>query len=369
MGHKWRMFKTGLVLVPKPLRVPTRPLHFQLEPATGCNLRCKMCQVPAYSRDQFKTMSLDGFRHIFDQIRPIKVALSGAGEPFLNRDLVKIIRYAHERGASVLTTTNFTLCTSRLEEIVDSGLSLLKVSIDAARPETYAKIRGRDFHSRIVRDIKELQRIKKSKHSPTPYLRLQFVLQSDSIDEAAEVVDLAHELGANSIYYQPLETLLVAERKEELTRGVTFDLLRSRLIEARDRAAKVGIGSNAGILVENLDSYYRKYGRGVPDEPPRRVCLLPWFSCYITVDGDVRPCCSFGEGETLFFGNLFERSFEEIWNSEKYREFRRQSKERQLRYEVCRNCTPNRLREFVRLAGVLPGFLTSGPGASETIEA
>jgi len=369
MGHKLRMFGTGLVLAVKPLRVPARPLHFQLEPATGCNLRCKMCQVPSYTRDQFKTMSLDRFRHIFDQIRPIKVALSGAGEPFLNKDLLAIVRYARERGASVLTTTNFTLCSSKLEQIVDSGLSLLKVSIDAARPETYAKIRGRDFHARIVRDIRELQRLKKEKRSATPYLRLQFVLQADSIGEAAEVVDLAHELGADSIYYQPLETLLVADRKEELTHGVTFELLRRRLSEARDRAASLRIGSNAGILLKNLESYYRKYQRGVPDEPPGRVCLLPWFSCYITVDGNVRPCCSFGEGETLYFGNLFEQRFEEIWNSEKYREFRRQSKERQLRYEVCRNCTPNRLREFVRLAGVLPGFLTSGPSASETIEA
>jgi radical SAM protein with 4Fe4S-binding SPASM domain len=368
MANKWRMIRTGLTILRKPLNVPTRPLHFQLEPATGCNLRCKMCQVPHYPPEMFKNMSLDQFQHIFDQIRPIKVALSGAGEPFLNPELLEIIRYASHHGASVLTTTNFTLCTKKLEAIVDSGLSLIKVSIDAATPETYANIRGRDFHGRIVRDIKELQRIKKEKNSIKPYLRMQFVLQTDSIPEIAEVIELAHELGANSLYFQPLETLLVAERKEELIRDITFDDLKQRLAAARDRAQELGIGTNAGILIKNMEGYFRKYEKGVPEEPPQRICLLPWFSLYITVDGKVRPCCSFGEGETLFVGNLFEQSFEEIWNSEMYRKFRRDSLDRKLTYAVCRNCTPNRLRDFVRLAGVLPGFFGSACAADETTE-
>jgi len=369
MAHKWRMFKTGLTILGKPLKVHNRPLHFQLEPATGCNLRCRMCQVPDYPPEKFKNMPLEKFRHIFDQIDPIKVALSGAGEPFLNPDLLGIIRYAAGRGASVLTTTNFTLCTKKLEEIVDSGLSLIKISIDAARQDTYAKIRGRDFHERIVRDIRKLQRIKKEKQSKTPYMRLQFVLQADSISEIGEVVELAHELGANSLYFQPLETLLVAERKEELTAGVTFEDLKGRLAAARDRAEELRLGTNAGILVKSLESYFQKYKKGIPDEPPQRVCLLPWFSLYITVEGNVRPCCSFGEGETLVMGNLFEQSFEEIWNGERYRKFRQDALDKKLTYAVCRNCTPNRLRDFVRLAGVLPGFFGSAePVSTEGFE-
>ena len=364
MAHKWRMFSTGLTVLRKPLAVRTRPLHFQLEPATGCNLRCRMCQVPDYPKEMFKNMPLAKFRHVFDQIQPIKVALSGAGEPFLNPELLEIVRYAASHGASVLTTTNFTLCTNRLEEIVDSGLSLIKISLDAARPETYEKIRGRDFHARIVRDIRELQRLKQEKRSDTPYVRVQFVLQSDSIPEISEIVELAHELGANSLYFQPLETLLVAERKDELTRGVTFDDLKEKLSAAHDRARELRLGTNAGILVKSLSSYFQKYRDGIPEEPPQRICLLPWFSLYITVDGNVRPCCSFGEGETLVMGNLFEQSFDEIWNGERYRKFRRDALDRKLTYTVCRNCIPNRLRDFVRLAGVLPGFFGSADSVS-----
>jgi hypothetical protein len=55
-------------------------------------------------------------------------------------------------------------------------------------------------------------------------------------------------------------------------------------------------------------------------------------------------------------GNLFQEPFERIWNSEKYRAFRRASQDRRLSYLVCRNCTPNRLRDFLDLSAVLPGF-------------
>ena len=356
MAHLWRMFRTGLTILRKPLVVKTPPLHFQLEPATGCNLRCKTCQVPDYTPEQCKNMTLDQFKHIFNQTRPIKVALSGAGEPFLNPDLLGIIRHARSGGASVLTTTNFTLCTKKLEEIIASGLSLIKISLDSVMPETYEKIRGRPFFDRIVRDIEELQRLKREAGSRTPFIRLQFVLQSDNLGEVVPMVDLAHRLGANSVYFQPLETLLIPDRKEELTRGVEFESLRRRLSAARDRAAELKLGTNAGVLVPHLESYFRKYEPGIPQEPPQRVCLLPWFSLYITVDGNVRPCCSFGEGETFVLGNLFEESFSEIWNSEKYQRLRRQALDRQLRYTVCRNCTPNRLIDFVKLTGVLPGF-------------
>jgi len=365
MAHLWRMMRSGLTVLRKPLTVRTAPLHFQLEPATGCNLRCQTCQVPDYTPEQKKNMTLRQFQHIFDQIRPIKVALSGAGEPFLNPDLLGIVRHAKSGGASVLTTTNFTLCTRKLAEIVDSGLDLIKISLDAARPETYRKIRGADFFDRIIRDIEGLQEAKRRKNSPTPFIRLQFVLQSDNLDQIEEMIDLAQRLGANSVYFQPLETLLIQDRKEDLTRSVEYEALRTRLEAAERRARLAHIGTNAGVLLRSLPSYFRKYEPGIPSEPPQRVCLLPWFSLYITVDGNVRPCCSFGEGETLVLGNLFEQRFSDIWNNEKYQAFRRQALERRLTYTVCRNCTPNRLRDFVRLSGVLPGFMRPCPGPRE----
>ena len=207
--------------------------------------------------------------------------------------------------------------------------------------------------------------MKAQKRSATPFLRLQFVLQSENLGEIVEMVALAHRLKANSMYFQPLETLSVPDRKEELSRGVEFEILRRQLEAARDRAAELKVGTNAGVLLRSLPNYFRKYEVGIPETPPQRVCLLPWFSLYIAVNGDVRPCCSFAEGNVCNLGNLFEQSFAEIWNSEEYRRLRRQALGRKLTYFICRNCVPNRLRDFLSLSSVLPGFMRPCPSTPE----
>jgi MoaA/NifB/PqqE/SkfB family radical SAM enzyme len=50
-------------------------------------------------------------------------------------------------------------------------------------------------------------------------------------------------------------------------------------------------------------------------------CYIPWFHVRIMVDGTVRPCgrCN------LFFGNLQDSTFHEIWNGSAIRAFRLQA--------------------------------------------
>jgi len=356
-----RMLQAGIYSVLRPLRTPNRPIHFQLEPMVGCNLKCRTCTVPSYS--ETKRMTIGRFRHIFDQIRPLKIALSGAGEPFLNSDMFEIIRYARENGASVLTSTNFTVTRRRLQEFIDSGLNLLKISLDAATPETYEKIRGRDRFEAICEDIRTLNELKSGAGSPTPALRLQFVIQRDNIHELSLLPRLAKELNADSIYLQPLMTEMIPERRDGLTEGVDQETLECELRSAGREASRLGLGTNVPLLLRNLRHYWQlRYAEDTVNPPPDRVCLLPWFSLYITVDGGVRPCCSFGDSESLFLGNLLEQSIEEIWNGPAYVELRRKAKERRLDYGVCRQCIPNKLRDFVALRSVLPGFLGRGSG-------
>ncbi len=65
------------------------------------------------------------------------------------------------------------------------------------------------------------------------------------------------------------------------------------------------------------------------DEQERSsICeCLEWEVPFITADGIIYPCCAFTEGNMreimhkYAFGNIFETSFKEIWNSNEFREF------------------------------------------------
>ena len=64
-------------------------------------------------------------------------------------------------------------------------------------------------------------------------------------------------------------------------------------------------------------------------------CYMSWYSPFITWDGYVSPCCICTDKQVVF-GNVFEKPFREIWNSEEAREFRRQIKKK--RAGICSTC-------------------------------
>ena len=53
------------------------------------------------------------------------------------------------------------------------------------------------------------------------------------------------------------------------------------------------------------------------------ICTFPFDSAQISMQGDVFVCCP-PWCNSYSFGNIYEQSFDEIWNGEKAKEFRRQ---------------------------------------------
>jgi radical SAM protein with 4Fe4S-binding SPASM domain len=62
-------------------------------------------------------------------------------------------------------------------------------------------------------------------------------------------------------------------------------------------------------------------------------CSWPWRQCNIAVNGDVNPCC----GGLPPMGNIYEKPFEEIWNSERYMDLRA-TVNTSDRWPACRKC-------------------------------
>ena len=85
----------------KPLTVQRPPLHIQLEFTTFCNLNCKPCLRSKYMKQPPRHLTPAEFRRIVEPIRPIKLSLSGGGEPFLSPHLFDLIRLAKSFGATM----------------------------------------------------------------------------------------------------------------------------------------------------------------------------------------------------------------------------------------------------------------------------
>src|SRR6195952_2117340 len=131
------------------------PVCLYLEVTNRCNLLCETCPRTFEDLEPPADMSWELFTRIVDQVPNVaRVVLHGVGEPMLVKELPRMIRYLKDRGTYVLFNTNGTLLNpKKFQEIIDTGLDELRVSLDAADRVSYAAIRGKDFFPRIVRDV------------------------------------------------------------------------------------------------------------------------------------------------------------------------------------------------------------------------
>jgi len=338
----------------KPLKVPIRPIHLQIEPTDMCNMDCLFC---AHSRviERPRSMRLEEFQHIVETIRPRKITLSGYGEPLMNRALPQMIAYARSRGARVNTTSNLTLLRSeeKAVSLIRSGLNLINVSIDAASSETYQAVRGQDFFDRILEGVRLLLRTRHLLMSASPHVRISFVINKANLHEVADFVQLAHHLGVDVAFFQILQLTAIDDRKERLIGGVPYERFKQALVEGNALAQQLGMKTNLGQLLGDLPHYWRKYDAR---EMSYKRCILPWFSAYITADGSVRPCCAFAPVKMDMGGSILEKDFDEIWNNPRYQQFRRALRMGQRPTKVCQDCVPESLMDIARRVPFSPGF-------------
>ena len=318
---------------------PPLPRSLYLETTSRCNSLCETCILTFGGREPQKDLGWDEFRRVVDQFPALdRVLLHGIGEPLLNRDLIRMIVHLKERGATVLFNSNVITLGPRLRrQLIESGLDELRVSLDATTPATYARVRGVDAYQRVVANLEALVQAKRDARADGPHVSLWFTGLKDNIEEIAGLVPLAVRVGARGINLQRLvyNGLGLATEAQSL-----YGRLQEReaaLIRATETAAgSAGIefsGSGATAPEISLTPSH--------DDRPWSACRRPWTLVYVTVHGNVLPCCIApwitGHYEGIILGNLFRQPLEEVWWGAPYIEFR-SAIQTDRPPEPCRGC-------------------------------
>lgn len=356
-----RYARTILYNLRQPLTLASGPIHLQIEVSTFCNLACVMCPHPTMIKNP-RHMTLEQFQKVFDILRPLKISLSGLGEPFLNPDMSAIISYASQRGAETITTSNLTVVTPGLaREIVNSGLGLLKGSIDSTNPATYLAVRKRDMHAQVLQALENIRNAKQELGAKNPVVRLQFVMQRSNFREIPDILDLCREYGVDAVNFQPLELATEEYVDEALVSDLVGDMDKDEFRQVLElsaiKAEKSGVATNLSNLFRDFEGVWAKYQLEKCPDPASAVCLMPWTSVYITVDGDVRPCCSFPLTTEATLGNIFTDDFMQLWNNPRYRSLRSSFRKGKRPFKICQNCIAPTLWRLVKSSSKFSKFM------------
>lgn len=120
-----------------------------------CNVNCFYCHHDGILPEDYE-MSTDEIFRVSKIARSIgiqKIRLSG-GEPLIREDIVEIVSKISSLGfMDVSITTNGTLLDRYADDLLESGLKRVNVSLDTLNPETYHFITKRNYLEQTKKGI------------------------------------------------------------------------------------------------------------------------------------------------------------------------------------------------------------------------
>ncbi|KKI99138.1 radical SAM/SPASM domain-containing protein [Prochlorothrix hollandica] len=286
------------------------PFVIFVDPSSACNFRCPFCptghqsMIDETGRYQ-GIMDLNLFKKIIDDLsefeQPIKVLrMYKDGEPFLNKNLDKMIAYAKQSSCvSYLdTTTNASLMTpERLAPVLEAGLDKINISVDGMNDQQYADFTG--YKMNFAKLVSNIQWLYENK-------------------------------GNCEVVVKIPGDLITEEQKQEFLE--TFGDYCDRIFIENFAPCwpEFDVESHTGV----------KITKGIYQQPiqPTDTCPYIFYSFSVNADGLVSSCF-LDWGRKLIVGDVKSQSLKAIWNSDLMNSLRLQHlKGNRSQNSVCSQC-------------------------------
>ncbi len=282
-----------------------------VEVTNRCNLTCPTCQLgtsEAYNGYNKADLSFEAFKKIIDQIPSlVYITLQGVGEPLLNKDIIKMVEYCTKKSISTYINTNGTILTEKkANDLIEAGLCNLSVSVNSFDEKVFSETRSGASITKVTENIKKLIELKNKLNKKKPIVSFRAILMKETEPFMEDLVFKSDELGINVLYIQLFMNVIADKSLWESS--LTKDEINafSEKLEKWKKSVKLQ------VVTESFGKSSNNLGQ----------CKLPWFSPNVTAEGFITPCCTISNPSLLNMGNIFETPFEQIWNSEKFVNFR-----------------------------------------------
>lgn len=289
---------------------PPLPWALSIEPNNTCNLNCIACPVGnnSLSRDT-GYMDIQVFKNIISQTKKhlIYLNLYFQGESLLHPQIGKMIEIAHNNNIYTCISTNGQLIKQNIENIVDSGLNKLIISVDGLKEDTYQTYRKGGTLKNITQGIEKLNAYKHTHNKKNPHIEIQFIVMNHNQHEIRNLSKFKKQFKTNS---------------KRLKSVQIYSMNNINLLPDIEKYCRYRIVDSKLIIKGNL----------------RNQCYRMWSSSIITWDGNVLPCC-FDKDAKHIMGNLKNNSFKEIWYNKRYYDFRKNIYTFRKGITMCNNCT------------------------------
>lgn len=285
------------------------PYLMYIEPANVCNFRCAFC--PTGDHDLIQKvgrpqgfMDMELFRKIVEELQLFDSRLKLAslykdGEPLLHPEFPEMVRILKAANVAerIWTKTNGALLNPELSQrIVDAGLDMICISVEAVSSKGYKKIAGVSIDYEQFR--KNIQDLYQRRSSCEIYVKI-----ANSGFTSEEIAKFYEDFQSISTYIG-VENLM----------GWSY----------------------SGIKDFTLGTHPTTYD-GLPFTP-KEVCPYPLYVMAVNFNGTVSLCGNDWSHNTVI-GDCRRSTLQEIWNGESLFQFRKMMLEgRRRENPACGDC-------------------------------
>jgi radical SAM protein with 4Fe4S-binding SPASM domain len=291
-----------------------KPYVFNLETTNNCNMKCIMCPRTTAMTRNITTIDDENFESVIQQIKPHTkeeidkflefineeyginelsrsenafyfyvsstcITLHGYGEPLIDPNIVSRVQLATKyKIPTYFSCVPSNIDIDKISILMKSGLTVIKFSIDSLDDMEAKEIRGKKNNF------------------------------TDAYVKILEILDLKKEFN-----YQ---TKIICTMLDLST--------DTKSLEKQKRFIELWSDKDVFAYVKSLDNrWYNDLDENLQNKShyESQYCEFPWTSLTIMSNGNVVPCTQDYDTE-MVFGNIKNNSLEDIWNSDKYKEFR-----------------------------------------------
>lgn len=277
------------------------PTLAHIEITYACMEDCIMCYNPTRTKVSQRDKSLvwDIVHSVAEQRIPHTYLIGG--EPtygYSATELSDMVDYLSDHGSSVTIVTNGQIHLKNF----NPRLSCFGVSLHGATPEMHDSITRKP--GSFKRAVAAARRYVEDGHD----VRIVPVVMGRNHDHMYGIAELAHDIGAESVYYDIYEPGGIGEANShvaDLHMQPSTDELRAaigQIVDAHDNfpfRGSVGIGTALPYCFDERLIVRHMY----------QNCGVGTYFCAITNTGDMRMC----NQSKMRLGNVLQRSMREIW--------------------------------------------------------
>ncbi len=335
-----------------------------------CNLRCHTCgqwgdqgflRDCSIARLRDDEVSPDRYIELLHDLKDKghtpSVYLWG-GEPMLYKGSVKIIEEAAKLGMPPSIATNSTGLAKHADRLVKAPMFLAQISIDGPDAETHNKSRPSanpnfDNFKSIQKAIEAIKAARAQYKQKLPMIASLTTINNVNYNRLVDIYDEFRDKVEVCVFYLAwwIDKDSADSHTKDFQRRFNFEpskhygwigswtppdiqVLSNQLKALSQRAAKL---SGPAVIImppltepADLERYYKDHSCTFGFDR----CVSIYSAVEINSNGDMSPCRDYHD---YVVGNVKENTVTDLWNSEKYKKFRKSVSEEGL-MPVCTRC-------------------------------